>query len=53
MQYYRYFGFQVLRVVEGGWMDIGEMLVWGGIGTKLRANVEDVLTKWTPMLRNS
>jgi hypothetical protein len=54
VRYYSYFGFQPVAVVEGGRLqDLPHMLVWGGVGTRMDADVGEMLAKWTPALRRS
>ncbi len=50
--YYSYFGFKAVCVVEGDKLaDLPHMLVWGGAGTRMDADVQAMLRKWTPALR--
>ena len=54
VRYYSRFGFQPVRVVTGGKVsDLPHMLVWGGAGTRMDANIEEMLQKWTQAIRNS
>ena len=39
--YYRRMGFKVVREVTGGLGDLPHMLVWGGVGTRMDAGVDD------------
>lgn len=41
-------GFRVVHEVtgSGGFGDYPHMLVWGGVGTLMDANVEELLVKW-------
>jgi len=41
--YYRRLGFKVVREVTGGLGDLPHMLVWGGVGTRMDAGVDDFL----------
>lgn len=44
--YSRMFGFVAVREVgEGGLRDLPHMLVWGGAGTRMNGNLEEMLTK--------
>ncbi|GIL78233.1 hypothetical protein Vretimale_7607 [Volvox reticuliferus] len=52
VKYYSYFGFRpVCRVGGNGLADIPHMLVWGGEGTRMDADIEAMLRRWTPSLR--
>jgi hypothetical protein len=54
VRYYSYFGFEPVVVVEGGRLqDLPHMLVWGGAGTRMDADIGGMLAKWTPALRRS
>lgn len=54
VRYYRYFGFKPVHVVEGDSLeDLGHQLVWGGIGTRMDAEIPTMLRKWTPALRRT
>lgn len=47
VQYYKYFGFQPVKYVGGrGLVDLPDMLVWGGAGTLMDADVEAMLQRW-------
>ncbi|XP_072983120.1 uncharacterized protein [Typha latifolia] len=47
VRFYTRMGFRVVHEVEGGSMgDLAHMLVWGGRGTKMEADVEELLFKW-------
>lgn len=40
-------GFRVTHEVDGSSMeDLAHMLVWGGKGTKMEAQIENLLVKW-------
>jgi hypothetical protein len=53
VRYYSRFGFIPIRQVTGGKVsDLPDMLVWGGAGTRMDANVYEMLEKWTPIIRN-
>ena len=50
--YYSRFGFVPVRRVEGGSLgDLPHMLVWGGVGTRMDADVARMLRRWTPAIR--
>ena len=54
VRYYSRFGFQpVLEVTGGRLSDLPHMLVWGGAGTRMDADLGDMLGRWTPAIRNS
>lgn len=54
VRYYSRFGFQpVLEVTGGKLSDLPHMLVWGGVGTRMDADLYDMLHRWTPAIRNS
>jgi hypothetical protein len=39
-------------VTGGKLSDVPDMLVWGGAGTRMDANVYEMLERWTPIIRN-
>jgi hypothetical protein len=46
--YYRRLGFVVVRTVgDGGWRDVPDLLVWGGVGTRMDADIATMLTRWS------
>ncbi len=56
IKYYRYFGFKPVCTVGGArgggfWRDLPHLLVWGGEGTRMDADVAQMLARWTPALR--
>ena len=54
VRYYSRFGFKACREVTGGNLaDLPHMLVWGGVGTRMDADVSEMLHKWTVAIRNS
>ena len=54
VKYYSYFGFKPVTVVgDGGLSDLPHMLVWGGAGTRMDADISRMLGKWTPALRRT
>ncbi|KAK3193034.1 hypothetical protein Dsin_024344 [Dipteronia sinensis] len=47
VRFYKRIGFKVVHEVTGSTIgDLAHLLVWGGIGTRMDANVEDLLIKW-------
>ena len=49
--YYRRMGFTVERVVEGGRLsDLPHLLVWGGVGTRMKGDVPQLLRRWSKAL---
>ncbi|KAK3412281.1 hypothetical protein EUGRSUZ_I01062 [Eucalyptus grandis] len=47
VRFYTRIGFEAVHEVTGSTMgDIAHMLVWGGVGTRMNANIEDLLIKW-------
>lgn len=44
VRFYGRIGFKVVEEVKGS--SIADRLVWGGVGTLMDANVEDLLVKW-------
>lgn len=47
VRFYKRIGFKVVHEVTGSTLgDMAHMLVWGGIGTRMDANVEELLIKW-------
>lgn len=52
VRYYSFFGFVPVRSVGGnGLSDLPHMLVWGGEGMRMDANIGKMLKKWTPAIR--
>ncbi|KAG2538547.1 uncharacterized protein LOC120690451 [Panicum virgatum] len=52
VRFYRRMGFKVVHVVDGSSIsDLAHMLVWGGRGTRMDANIEDLLIKWGKRFR--
>lgn len=41
----------MLQVGGNGLSDVPHMLVWGGEGTRMDADIQAMLRKWTPSLR--
>ncbi|KAG6414975.1 hypothetical protein SASPL_122374 [Salvia splendens] len=47
VRFYTRLGFkQVYEVGGGSLRDLSDMLVWGGVGTRMDANLEDLMIKW-------
>ena len=44
------YGFVVVKEVTGKLSDLPDMLVWGGVGTRMNADIEQQLQRWTPAL---
>lgn len=44
------YGFYVVKEVTGKLSDLPDMLVWGGIGTRMDADLEKELRRWTPAI---
>ena len=54
VRYYSRFGFRPVRVVTGGTLgDLPHMLVWGGAGTRMDADIAQMLGRWAPVIRAS
>jgi len=55
VRFYKYFGFVPVHTVgdRGFFTDLPHLLVWGGEGTRMDADVAVVLRRWTPALRRS
>ena len=52
MRYYGRLGFETVRVVgENGLRDIPDLLVWGGVGTRMNGDVDALLAKWGGVIR--
>ncbi|GMH32367.1 hypothetical protein BSKO_00201 [Bryopsis sp. KO-2023] len=49
VKYYKYFGFKFVKEVSG--TDLLDLLVWGGVGTKMSADVQYMLWRWGKALR--
>jgi hypothetical protein len=53
LTYYRYFGFKPVKTVgEGGLLDLPDQVVWGGVGTRMDADVMYMLHRWGPLVLN-
>lgn len=54
VRYYQRFGFTPVYEVTGGSLaDLPHMLVWGGVGTRMDADVHQMLQRWAMAVRNS
>mmetsp|Transcript_9881 Transcript_9881/g.28287 ORF Transcript_9881/g.28287 Transcript_9881/m.28287 type:complete len:130 (-) Transcript_9881:131-520(-) len=52
VRYYRYFGFkECYEVGSRGLADIPDMLVWGGVGTRMDADIGAMLQRWSSSIR--
>ncbi|CAA2997948.1 Hypothetical predicted protein [Olea europaea subsp. europaea] len=53
VRFYKRIGFSVVHEVTGSSLgDLWHMLVWGGVGTRMDANVEDLMIKWCTRFKN-
>ncbi|KAK1323406.1 hypothetical protein QJS10_CPA02g00396 [Acorus calamus] len=47
VRFYKRMGFEVVREVDGSSMeDLAHMLVWGGKGTRMDADIQQLLLRW-------
>ena len=54
VKYYARLGFAPIRAVGGnGLRDLPDLLVWGGAGTRMDADVAVMLRRWTRAVRRS
>lgn len=54
VRYYSFFGFKPVYVVGGnGLRDVPHLLVWGGEGTRMDADIQFMLRRWAPAIRRS
>jgi len=54
VKYYERLGFEIIRKVgEGLNTDLTDMLVWGGKGTRMNGDVDELLEKWSNVLRKT
>uniref|UniRef100_A0A803MC10 N-acetyltransferase domain-containing protein n=2 Tax=Chenopodium quinoa TaxID=63459 RepID=A0A803MC10_CHEQI len=52
VRFYSRMGFKVVHEVDGSSIgDLAHMLVWGGKGTKMNADIKDLLTKWCTIFK--
>jgi len=52
-RYYRTAGFKGVRYVGEDLKDLGDRLTWGGCGTLMTGNIDDILAKWSRIIRGS
>ena len=49
--YYKRMGFTVVHEVEGSRLsDLPHLLIWGGAGTRMNGNVQQLLRRWSKAL---
>jgi len=54
VRYYERFGWVRVRDVEGGSLaDLPHMLVWGGAGMRMDAEIGPMVARWSRAVRNS
>ncbi|GAB4853427.1 hypothetical protein Ancab_017618 [Ancistrocladus abbreviatus] len=54
VRFYTRIGFKAVREVNGSSIgDLGHMLVWGGKGTRMNADVEHLLVKWCSRFKSN
>ena len=54
VKYYERLGFKIVRKVGDGLnTDLTDMLVWGGKGTRMNGDVNELLKKWSNVLRKT
>ncbi|PON90541.1 hypothetical protein TorRG33x02_135960 [Trema orientale] len=54
VRFYRRIGFKAVHEVTGSTFgDLFHMLVWGGIGTRMDANIEELLIKWCTRFKSN
>ena len=54
VKYYERIGFKIIRKVGDGLnTDLPDMLVWGGKGTRMNGDVNELLEKWSNVLRKA
>lgn len=52
VKYYSRLGFKEIRKVgDGANTDLFDLLVWGGVGTRMNGDLEQLLTKWGGLVR--
>lgn len=52
-KYYKRMSFEVVREVGGnGLSDLPHQLVWGGVGTRMDADISAFLRRWSNAIRN-
>ncbi|KAH0920852.1 hypothetical protein HID58_020870 [Brassica napus] len=54
VRFYRRIGFEEVKEVSGSSIgDMADMLVWGGVGTRMDANIHHLLVKWSKVFLKS
>ncbi|CAB9504781.1 expressed unknown protein [Seminavis robusta] len=53
VRFYSRSGFEVIKYIGDDFQDIPARMVWGGCGTLMRANIDDLLPLWTQILSKS
>jgi len=54
VKYYGRLGFKTVRVVgDNGLKDLPDLLVWGGVGTRMDAQVDELLNKWGTVVKKT
>lgn len=53
IRYYKTAGFDEVRYVGEELKDIPDRLVWGGVGTLMREDIDKILIKWTKIIRGA
>ncbi|VVB00700.1 unnamed protein product [Arabis nemorensis] len=54
VRFYRRIGFEEVKEVSGSLIgDMADMLVWGGVGTRMDANIHHLLLKWSKVFLKS
>lgn len=47
VRFYTRIGFKAVHEVTGSTMgDLAHMLVWGGVGTRMDADIDELMVKW-------
>eukprot|EP00892_Ulva_mutabilis_P003272 jgi/Ulvmu1/1316/UM011_0044.1 len=51
LRYYKFFGFKVVKTVgDNGLADLPDQVVWGGVGTRMDADPEQMVRRWSPVV---
>ncbi|CAL9224408.1 unnamed protein product [Arabidopsis halleri] len=54
VRFYRRIGFEEVKEVSGSSIgDMADMLMWGGVGTRMDANIHHLLLKWSKVFLKS
>ncbi|CAA7048345.1 unnamed protein product [Microthlaspi erraticum] len=54
VRFYKRLGFEEVKEVSGSsFGDMADMLVWGGVGTRMDANIHHLLVKWSKVFLKS